>query len=130
MERKFKKARLISITLMAALIFYGMVAATFYDLHGYGGSAESKMNFLRMIIFVVSFIQVAMAFVVRRVALNRTGPKEKQSFAAQLIVNAFCMAPAVFGMALTFMTRSFWDYGIFAAVSFVALGFFFPRETK
>lgn len=57
-----------------------------------------------------------------------TGDKAKKLFAAQTVGNALCESPALFGLILVFMTKSFLDYGICAAISLVGLALIFPKQ--
>ena len=135
MEINFKKARLITIVMMFAVIGYGVVAWVVADHHGYGASSEAKINFMRAIIFVFSATQIVLAFVIRKTvnAMSKT-TSPARLLSMQITIDAFCEAIALFGLVLVFISKSFMDYAMFAFISLSAFSFFFPRrrdwETK
>ena len=128
MDQEFKKARIITIAMMLAIFLYGIVAWFLSDRSGYGASSEGKMNFLRMVVFFVSAMQMILAFAIHKTM--RTLPKNSDSgqrVTLQMIINAFCEAIALFGLVLFFMSKNFIDYVFFAFLSLAAFSFFFPK---
>lgn len=129
MEADFKKARVITIVMILAVIAYGAVAWMMSDRHGYGASSEAKMNFVRTMMFVFSATQIALAFAIRKTitALSKT-TSSARLLSLQITINAFCEVIAMFGLVLVFMSKTFMDYLIFAFISLSAFAFFFPRR--
>lgn len=128
MEAHFKKARLITMVMMITVLFYGVIAFVVSDQHGYGASSEAKMNFMRLIMFVFSATQIALALMIRKMAgimSKKANPSRRLTL--QIMMNAFCEAIALFGLVLVFMSKTFMDYAVFAVISLAAFVFFFPK---
>ena len=131
MEQQFKKAQMITIAMMVCVFIMGVVAFMISDRHGYGASSEAKMNFLRLIVYVVSFTQIIMASAIKKIMSVGTGAssKDKKLFTAQVIANVLCEAVAIFGFAILLISKTFMDYVIFALISIVAFVLFFPKRS-
>ncbi len=129
MDQNFKKAKLITLAMIASVVIYGVIAWIVSDKQGYGASSEAKMNFLRVMMYIFSATQILLAFVIHKTmhALAKT-PKPERLLVLQVIVNAFCEAIAVFGLVLVLISKTFMDYAIFAGVSLAAFAFFFPKQ--
>jgi len=129
MEENFKKARLITFGMMISLVAMGAVMLLISGSRGYGGSSEGKINFIRLILFVFAFAQIAMAGAIYAGARRlKTVANAGKKLAAQIIACALCESVGVFGFALAMITKSFTDYAAFAVISLAALCFYFPKE--
>ena len=131
MEPQFKRAQIITIAMIIGIFIMGIVAFTLSARHGHGASSEAKMNFLRLIVLIVSLTQIIMAFALKKIISAAAGlaSKEKRLLAAQVTANALCEAVAIFGFVLTVMSKTFMDYAIFSGLSIGALALFFPKRS-
>lgn len=129
MESDFKKARLITIAMIVFVILCGGAAWVISDRHGYGASSEAKMNFVRLMVFVFSATQIALAYAVRKTinAMSKT-TSSARLLSLQITINAFCEFIAILGLVLVLMSKTFMDYIIFASISLAAFALFFPRQ--
>lgn len=130
MESKFKLAKIFSFALIGAVIMYGAIAFYMAERNAYGGSSEAKMNFLRLIVFGVSAMQIMMALTLRKIFFSAQGAARtpEKLLTGHIVTNAICEAAAVIGLVLFFITKSFWDFGICGAVALMGLLYLFPRE--
>jgi|GEM_PF-2882126 len=131
MEQQFKRAQIITIAMSAGVFVMGVMAFIFSERQGYGASSEAKMNFLRVIVLIVSLAQIIMAFALKKIISAAAGSvsKEKKLLAAQVTANVLCEAVAIFGFVLTVMSKTFMDYAIFSGLSIGALALFFPKRS-
>lgn len=131
MQEELKKSYLATWLMMAGVLVMGVVAFAISERHGYGASSEAKMNFLRLIVLVVSLVQIAMAGAMKKI-ISASAVHAKNAnrfFAAQLTANILCEAPAVFGLILVFISKTFMDFAILGGVSLIALILFFPKQS-
>lgn len=122
----YKKTKLATFVMMAGVGLMGIAALIISERHGYGASSEAKMNFLRLVIFIVSLTQVVMAAALKKII--SASRKEEHFFAAQMTANALCEAPAAFGLILVFISKTFMDFVILGAVSLLAFIALFPKQ--
>ena len=128
MDTNFKKAQLITWTMMTSVIVLGAVAYSLSERNGYSASSEAKMNFMRGIIFLFSATQIALAFAIKKtIRAMSSNTSSSRLLSLQIVVNAFCEVIALFGLVLVFMSKAFLDYIVFALISLSAFTFLFPK---
>ncbi len=132
MEDDFKKTQTLTFWMMAGVMVMGIVALVISDRHGYGASSEAKINFLRLVVIIVSLTQIVMAGALKKIvsAMSVKPPQKKKIFAQQMIANLLCEAPALFGLGLVCISKTFTDYAIMGGISLIAFTVFFPRDTS
>jgi hypothetical protein len=84
-------------------------------------------GFSVMLIFVIGFMRGVM---LRSAAGESVADLINKLFHAAIITLAFCEAPAIFGLALYFMGRMYFDFYILLAFSLVLFFFYFPRYER
>ena len=129
METNFKKARIITIAMIGAVIAYGVVAWILSNHRGYGASSEAKMNFMRTAVFIFAATQIALAAAVRKTigAISKT-TSSARLLSLQIMINVFCEIIALLGFVLSMVSKAFMDYAMFAFISLFAFALFFPRR--
>lgn len=134
----YRSIMLIGAGMGASLLFY-FVLVKVMDSQGVMDRditfENSPSDLMRVIIYGAS---IALAFalgIVRGIMLRSVRGESIQDlvnrlFRAGIITLALCEMPAIFGLALYFMGRMYFDFYILLAFSLVLFFFYFPRYER
>lgn len=129
MDQKFKTARMLHMAFIAALLIYAFVFSMTEKEHY--ASSEAKMNFLRLVVIIVSAVQVMLGAAMKKILSSaKSADRPQQLLTAGLFGAALCESGAIFGLILAFISGRFWDYGICAGIALLGLLWTFPRKAQ